>query len=117
MIYLFIILYTINNALYEWAYKEDITVNEYQIFHTFSFLRNIFTIVGIWYFSLFPIDNSLLWIVAASGTIYWIIFDMVRNLLFCENIFHVGHGGMDMFFRNWQYLIKAILLILILFLK
>ena len=117
MIYLFIIIYTINNALYEWAYKEDVTINEYQIFHTFSFLRNTFTIIGIWYFSIYPIEYNIVSILIIAGTLYWIVFDITRNLLFGESIFHIGHGGMDMFFRNWQYLIKAILLILILILK
>lgn len=118
MIYLLIILYSILMACLEVTMLNATTIYifdiDYKIFHVFGLLLNIGVVLGLSY--LKRPEKPILFILQAI-IIYWIVFDMSFNLMSGKGLFYVGSGGLDMILGYWQYLIKAVLLLLMIYLK
>ena len=111
MIILFI-TYSILMACLQVAIKNDWKIGNYQIFHAFGLVLNIFVICGlIW----LPKPENVYIFILTACTIYWIAFDISYNILNGEKPFHIG-GGMSDKLGIIQFPIKLILLIIVIFL-
>ena len=50
------------------------------------------------------------------GSLYWIAFDIVLNLLRGLKWYHIGNSKSELFFGRWIFLVKFVVLIISLFL-
>ncbi len=115
---IFILIYSVLDAIHDYCFLADIKIKSYRVWHGVDFIIKGLVITSIGYFVLNPIINSyydIIWLLYIAGVMRWIIFDLTYNFISGYKWYYVGGGGLDKFFGNWQFYVKAILLLILIY--
>lgn len=102
------ILYAVLMALLQVAIKNEWHYNNYQLFHVFGAILNVFVICSLLWL---PKPDDVFKFILIAITTYWITFDISYNLFNKQAWYHCGGGLLDRL-GLFQFVIKIILLIL-----
>ena len=109
MTILLFILYAVLMALLEVAIKNEWHYNNYQIFHVFGAILNVFVLCSLLWL---PKPDEAFKFILTAITVYWITFDISYNLFNHQKWYHCGGGMLDRL-GYWQFIFKIILISLV----
>jgi len=113
MIWVFSILYAVFDAYFQISLKKNLKIKDYQIFHLFNAINKVLISFAIGYFAVFRLITAwqdIFYISFIILSIYWIVFDLIYNLLNNQKWYHSGGGMIDKIFGDFQFLIKILFL-------